>query len=197
MKIVLCAVAAAGVVAACAAAPDEAWIRITRVLEDDTAVTVVRSDLRDSGTDTVDVEVENFATIVGSGGDAGVGIQVYRARVEYRLGDFDFPDYEYPVTLYLPPLSRSDSEGAATGQSTGVIPGLPIAPATLKGWILNPGNFPRELLRQPVRLEAKIIVRGRTEEGRELDTSTAVSVEFTSDIGGGSEPDGGETAPSS
>ena len=197
MKRILCAIAAAGVLAACAAAPDEAWIRITRVLDGGSEVTVVRSDLRDSGTDTVDVEVENFATIVGSGGDAGVGIQVYRARVEYRLGDYRFPDYEYPVTLYLAPLDAPSSGEGGAGRSTGTIPGLPIAPATLKGGILNPANFPRELLRQPVRLEAEITIRARTDEGRELDTSTAVSVEFTSDIGGDPEPDGGEAAPSS
>lgn len=195
MKRSLLAVAAAALLSACAAAPDEAWIRITRIMESggldgdsQQAVTVVHSDLRDSLTDTVDVEIGNFAVIVGSDG-RGVGIGVYRARVEYRLGGFDFPDYEYPLTLYLPPVESTSTEGTTASEaavSTGFIRGLPIAPATLKGWILNAGNFPPELLRQPVRLEAKVTIRARTDEGRELDTSATVSVEFTSNQDEGS-----------
>jgi len=188
MKKELFAFVAAAALGACAAAPDEAWIRITEIREsgeETTSATVIRADLRDSSTDTVDVEVENFTTILGSSGNIGVGIEVYRARVEYTLGGYDFPDYEYPVTLYLPP------PGGESATTTGTINGLPVAPATLKGWILDPGNFPRELLRQPVRLEAKIIVRAKTDEGKELDTAATVSVEFTS----GPAAEGGDDSP--
>jgi hypothetical protein len=171
---------------ACAAPDDETWMQIVGVgvestRETDTSTTttfssssVIESDLQNRETDTVDVEVQNSTIILGDVG-GGVSITVYHATVEYFVQGHTFPSYQYTVTLFLPAPTSGDA-GAA--DSTETLIGLPLVPTALKDWILDPANFPPEIAARGFTGEARITLRGRTEEGRELDVSSSVTVVF-------------------
>lgn len=169
---------------ACAAPDDETWMQIISIDsvstatdtdgETTTSTSVIESDLQDGKTDTVDVTVQNSTIILGDVG-GGVSITVYHATVEYFVEGQNLPSYQYTVTLFLPAPTSGDA-GAA--DSTGTLIGLPLVPTALKDWILNPANFPPEIAARGFTGEARITLRGRTEEGRELDVSSSVTVVF-------------------
>jgi hypothetical protein len=174
----------------CSAPDDEIWMRITGIglpvtttttTEDTTTTTttienrsVFESNLRDGTTDTADVEVQNFTVILG-GSDVGVSIAVYSATVELFTTGHLLRSFTYPVTLFLPAPAAGEAGVAAT---TAVLRSLPLVPAALKAWILNPDTFPADIAAAGFTAEAKITLRGRTEEGRELETSASVTVVF-------------------
>jgi hypothetical protein len=168
-----------------AAPDDETWIRITGfsdpgTVSDSTTTTtsgtrsVIESDLQDGKTDTVDVHVQNTAVILGASGN-GVSITVHNAKVEYFVQNQSLPTYQYAVTLFLPPPTSGE---AGSASSEAVLQNLPVVPAALKAWILNPANFPAEIAAAGFIGEARITLRARTEEGRELETSSGIAVVF-------------------
>ena len=174
-------VAAMLAMTSCAAPDDETWMQITGIAvatgEDTTSTftgSVIESDLQSGVTDTVDVEVQNSTIILGDVG-GGVFITVYHAAVEYHVQGYDFPSYQYTVTLFLPAPTSGE---AGSADSKGVLEDLPLVPAALKSWILDPGNFPPEIAARGFTGEARVTLKGRTEEGRELEVSGSVTVVF-------------------
>jgi len=182
----VCLASALLVLTACAAPADETWVQIVSIdsastdSDSDEGTTteasnsVVKSDLQDGKTDPVDVKVQNTTVILGAS-DSGVSITVYHARVEYFVQGQNLPSYEYVVTLFLPPPSSGD---AGASSSTATLQAFPLVPVALKSWILNPANFPAEIAARGFDGEARITLRARTEEGRELETSAGVAVFF-------------------
>ena len=164
------------VLAGCAAPDDETWVQIISI-EDSSleapSASVVESDLQDGTTNTVDVEVQNTSFILGSGN--GASVTVYHATVDYFVQGQSLPSYQYVVTLFLPAPTSGD---AGDSSSTGTLEDLPLVPAALKSWILNPANFPAEIAARGFSGEARITLRARTEEGRELETSAGITVVF-------------------
>ena len=171
---------------ACSAPDDETWVRVLSVSEagsttDDAngsgsgAISVLHSDLEDGNPELVDIVLENGTAIVGDSTGGGVIVTVYHARVEYEFGGIIIPPYAYPVTLVLPPPT-----GGETGTSTtsATLEDFPVVPATLKSWLLVPGNLPPGTTEGSFSVVATITFRARSEEGRELETSTSLTVAF-------------------
>ena len=94
---------------------------------------------------------------------------LYVARVEYRAAGRDLTPSEFPISLFLPAPN-------AEATSTATLEGFPIATTAFKDWITNPTNFPANLLAENLIIEARIILRARTDEGRELETEASVSL---------------------
>lgn len=167
--------------ASCSAPDDETWVRVTSVSksagegEGSTAISVISSDLRDGGPELIDIVLENGTVIVGNTAGGGVLVTVYHATVEYFVQGQNLPSYQYVVTLFLPPPGSGDAGDAS---STGTLEDFPLVPAALKSWILNPANFPAEIADRGFSGEARITLRARTEEGRELETSAGITVVF-------------------
>jgi hypothetical protein len=182
----VCLASALLAMTSCAAPDDETWMQIISIdsvsttsgtdgeTTTTTSASVIESDLQDGETDTVDVKVQNSTMILGDVG-GGVSITVYHATVEYFVEGYSFPSFQYAVTLFLPPPTSGES-GAATTEGT--LDDLPLVPVSLKDWILNPVNFPPEIAARGFTGTARITLRGRTEEGRELDVSSSVTVVF-------------------
>ena len=173
----VCLVSALLVLTACAAPADETWVQIVSIGgsgEDDPASSVGTSDLQSGTTDTADVTVQNTTVILGAS-DSGVSITVYHAKVEYFVEGQNLPSYEYVVVLYLPAPTGGDVGEAS---STGTLKEFPLVPAALKNWIRDPANFPAEIAARGFTGEARITLRGRTEEDKQIETSTGVTVVF-------------------
>lgn len=180
-------IAAALLLTFCAPPSDEAWFRIvgfgnpatttttTTTNGDDKVTTTTSSehisaleaDLRDGATDSVDVFLENYSTVVGA--DEGRGVYIYRAEVEYLFGAYSLPGFAYGVTLALPPPG-------ADGNGSGTLENLPLASAALKGWLLL--NLPAEVTDGTFQIEAQVTLRARSEEGTELETSGGLAIIF-------------------
>ena len=181
----VCLASALLVLTACVAPDDETWMRIISIGSAGTAsdsdggtttttsTSVIESDLQSGETDTVDVVVQNSTIILGIGG--GVSITVYHATVEYFVEGYTFPSFQYTVTLFLPAPTSGEVGGAT---SEGTLNDLPLVPNALKNWILNPDTFPAEIAARGFTGEARVTLRGRTVEGRELETSAGVAVFF-------------------
>lgn len=163
----------AALLAGCAAAPDETWLRITEVRTGggSSSVAVIDVDASDGTSDTVDLVVQNTTTVVGSSSSSGVGITVTTVRIEYRAAGRDLPPFEFPLSFFIP----SPGSGLSASET---LQDVPIAPVTLKEWITNPVNFPSNLLSDLLLVEARIKLRARTDEGRELETEATVSLAF-------------------
>jgi hypothetical protein len=172
--------------AACSAPDDETWVRIISVGEADDsaddangsgsgAISVLHSDLDDGSPELVDIDLENGTVIVGDTGGGGVLVTVYHASVDYEFGGVAIPSYAYPVTLVIPPPT-----GGETGTSTtsATLQNFPVVPATLKSWLLVPENLPPDTTKGSFSVVATITLRARSEEGRELETSTSLTVVF-------------------
>jgi hypothetical protein len=159
--------------AACAAAPDEAWLRITEIRPSGSgsAVAVIDVDVNDGTSETVDVVMQNTTSIVGSSSSSGVGLTVFNVRIEYRAAGRDLPPSEYPVAFFL------NAPGSGISSSD-TLEDLPIVPVTLKDWIRDPANFPSNLLEDFLLVEARLIVRARTDEGRHIESEASVSLAF-------------------
>ena len=142
--------------------------------EEGASLSVVRSDLHERSADLVDLEVENSTIILGGSG-GGVFITVYHARVEYLVPNHALPSFEYGVTLVLPAPTANEAGAAVTA---GTLKDLPLVPVSFKDWVLNPETFPADIAARGFTAEAKITLRARTEEGRELETSASVTVIF-------------------
>ena len=157
----------------CAAAPDETWLRITEIRTSGgtSSAAVIAVDLNDGTTDTIDLVLQNTTSIVGSSNSQGVGVTVFVARIEYRAAGRDLPPFEFPVSFFIPPPGSGLT-------ATKTLQDFPVAPVTLKDWLLNPDNFPSNLLADVLLVEARIILRARTDEGRNLETEAAVSLAF-------------------
>jgi len=183
------ALAALCALAACNAPADETWLRVARVTESGgedaetvqegvtgTSVSVLDVDLQNGTTDKVDLVLENSTVIVGSTSGGGVPIHVYHATVEYEFSPYNLPDYAYAVSLLVPAPTGGE---AGLGIQTATLVGLPVAPATLKDWMLYPENLPPEVTGGSFNVLVKITLRARTEEGRELETSASLTLVFS------------------
>ena len=172
--------------ASCSAPDDETWVRVISVSEADIsaddangsgsgAISVLHSDLDDGSPELVDIDLENGTAIVGNSSGGGVVVTVYHATVEYEFGSVYIPSYAYPVTLVIPPPT-----GGETGTSTtsATLEDFPVVPATLKSWLLVPENLPPDTTKGSFSVVATITIRARSEEGRELETSTSLTVVF-------------------
>jgi hypothetical protein len=171
------AVLAATLAASCGAPPDEAWLRFLgfRATDATTNLTVLSGKLRDGTTDSADAAFENGSVIVGKTG-GGTGVLVYRARVQYRMSGFAPPAMDYPVTLYLPAGAAATGTDAAAAAATGVLADFPIAPATLKNWLLETHAFEDATLTPSVELQAVVTFYGVTDEDVDLVTTGAIAV---------------------
>jgi hypothetical protein len=184
------ALAALCALAACNAPADETWLRVASVMtnagevedgEDATtgtsvSATVLDVDLQNGTTDKVDLVLENSTVIVGNASGGGVPIHVYHATVEYEFSPYNLPDYAYAVSLLVPAPTGGE---AGLGIQTATLVGLPVAPATLKSWMLVPDNLPPEVTAGSFNVLVKITLRARTEEGRELETSASLTLVFS------------------
>jgi hypothetical protein len=153
----------------CSAPDDEIWMRITGIGLPVTTTTTTED------TTTTTTTIENRSVFESNLRDVGVSIAVYSATVELFTTGHLLRSFTYPVTLFLPAPAAGEAGVAAT---TAVLRSLPLVPAALKAWILNPDTFPADIAAAGFTAEAKITLRGRTEEGRELETSASVTVVF-------------------
>jgi hypothetical protein len=164
--------------AGCISPDEETWMQIVSIGETSedafVSTSVVKSELQSATTDAVDVVVQNTTVILGGSG-GGVSITVYHATVEYFVEGQNLPSYEYVVILYLP-APTTDDVGEAS--STGTLEEFPLVPAALKDWILDPANFPAEVAARGFTGEARITLRGRTEEDKQIETSAGITVVF-------------------
>lgn len=171
--------------ASCSAPADETWMRVTSITnssvsseegEGSGAISSLTVDLRDGTTDRVDLNLENSTVIVTSSADSsGVNVTVYRAVVDYEFNVYQFPTYQYPVTLTLPPAATSE---AGLGTTSGTLGDLPVVPASLKQWMLDPGHIPPYITEGTFEVQARITLFARTDEGREVETSAGLTLLF-------------------
>lgn len=183
-----CSLALLLALAACAAPADETWLRVVSVTESGedaettqggvtgTSVSVLDIDLRNGTTDTVDLVLENSTVVVGFSGADGVPITVYHATVEYDFSPYSLPSYAYTVSLVVPGFSSQTVAGDVIVTRTDTLVGLPVAPATLKSWMLVPDNLPPEVTAGSFNVLVRITLRARTEEGRELETGASLTL---------------------
>jgi hypothetical protein len=137
------------------------------------SISVLDVDLRNGTTDTVDLVLENSTVIVGNASGGGVPIHVYHATVEYEFSPYTLPKYAYSISLLVPAPTGGE---AGIGIETATLVGLPVAPATLKDWMLYPENLPPEVTGGSFNVLVRITLRARTEEGRELETGASLTL---------------------
>ena len=81
---------------------------------------------------------------------------------------FSPPAGEYPLNLYLPPPAESTA-------TTGTLTAFPLAPASLKQWLIDTGvRGPRY-----VQLTAHVTFYGETDEGASLQTEGSIRIALT------------------
>jgi hypothetical protein len=156
--------AAACGLCACAAPPDEAWLRIV-AFEDSkgASLTVLETWLQEgTTTESVRMRVENHTSNAGLSG-GGIGILVRGVRVETFAGGRALRVEELPVTLYLP----SGDAAAGAAAESGTTLEVPVFTPALKRWVLDNLVVPEEGLGG----SARVTVNAVTDEGRELATS--------------------------
>jgi hypothetical protein len=170
--------------ASCSAPADETWLRVTSITnssvsgeegEGTGAISSLAVDLRDGKSDRVDLNIENSTVIVGVPSAGGVTVTVYRAVVDYDFNVYQFPTYQYPVTLALPPTVASE---AGLGTTSGTLGDLPVVPASLKQWMLDPAHIPSDITDGTFEVQARITIFARTDEGREVETSAGLTLLF-------------------
>lgn len=159
VALLLFAVLAAG----CGRPPDEAWLRCTGFGDGDatTSLAVIEGELQDSKTLKANANFENSSLNVN--GTGGIGILVYRARIDYRMSGYSPPAAEYDVTLYL----QSPVKDVAT---TGTLTDFPLASASLKQWLINAGAG------APVNLTARVTFFAETDEGGKIETVGSIGI---------------------
>lgn len=159
--------ALAVLVSGCGRPDDEAWLRFLgfRASGESSPLSVLNGDLAD-GTDlTVDVEFQNASLFVGQ--KVGLGIEVNRARIDYRMSGFSPPAAEYPLSLYLPP----PADGNPT---TGTLTMFPLAPVSLQQWLIDAG------VSDPVvELTARVTFYGVTDDGASVETAGSIRIALT------------------
>ena len=174
LAITLAAAAFAATLAAgCERPPDEAWLQFLGFHDAATAenIAVLQGELRNGETDSADALFRNTSLTVGVDG-AGSGVLVYRARVEYSMADLQPPANEYALNLYLPAPSHTSGSSGTTTDVTGTITGFPLAPASLKSWIIGTGAATRPT----VNLTARATFFARTDDGSELESPGSISI---------------------
>jgi hypothetical protein len=171
--------------ASCSAPADETWIRVTSIRGGEVNGEVVDAgtgpisslpvNLRDGKPERVVLDVENSTVIVGVPSAGGVTVTVYRAVVEYDFSVYQFPTYQYPVTLALPPAVATDEAGVGTSFDS---LGLTVVPASLKQWMLDPAHIPSDITDGTFEVRTRITLFARTDEGRDLETSAGLTLLF-------------------
>ena len=162
-RALLLALGLAAALGACAAPPDEAWLRIVAFQDaSDTALTSLETWLQEeTSTESVRMRLENHTSNAGLSG-GGIGILVRGLRVETFAAGLALPVQEVPVTLYLP---QSGTEGSAADSGTTIEVG--VFTPVLKRWVLDHLAVPDEGLAGT----ARVTVFAVTDEGRELTTA--------------------------
>lgn len=147
----------------CGRPPDEAWLQFLGFSQGGTTITVFEDQLLEASTATVDAEFQNGSLNLGS--KAGTGIFVSRARVEYRMTGFSPPAAEHPLNLYLP----APADGSPT---TGTLSSFPLAPPSLKQWLISAGAAKSDVL----ELTASVRFFARTDEGADIETTGSIGI---------------------
>ena len=156
----------------CGRPPDTAWLRFTGFSDATTSttmVTVVDGELRDGKSLSADGNFENHSLIVDK--TDGTGILVYRARIEYRMTGYSPPSAEYDFNLYLSPPAKST---ATTGTLT-----LPLAPISLKQWLIDTGAFDDSSAKPVIELTAHVTFFAETDDGTQLEVEGNIGIALT------------------
>ena len=151
----------------CGPPNDEALLRFLGFKQSSTTISVLEDNLREASTVTVDAEFENDSLYVGQ--KTGTGILVNQAHIDYRMARFSPPSADYPLNLYLP--APADSKA-----TTGTLTSFPLAPASLKQWIIDTGAFGDPGI---VELTAHVTFHGVTDEGAVLQTEGSIRIALT------------------
>lgn len=196
-------------IAGCDSPTDESWIRVKQFetsANKDTPITSLESviikissyDYTDSGiakkgwyedgvaeTDYVNVVLENQSASVGTGSAGGEGITVYKAHVSYSCSGYAFPNYDYPITLYIAPRSSSGTSTSTSGTTTSgttttggqaTLSNLALVPYELKSWLHE--HLPSAVRESGFQAQAKVKFQARTDQGSELEADGALTVLF-------------------
>jgi hypothetical protein len=154
----------------CGRPPDEAWLRFVGFKQGGATISVVKDSLREETTTTVDVELQNGSLIVGQ--KTGTGILVNRARVDYRMPGFSPPSAEYPLNLYLAPPADDKA-------TTGTLSAFPLAPSSLKQWLIDTGAFDDANSEPVVELTAHVTFFGESDDGLKVETEGGIGIALT------------------
>ena len=156
--------------AGCGRPPDEAWLRFLGFKQSSSTISTFTDHLREEINSTVDVELQNSSLVVGK--TDGVGIQVNRARVDYRMDGFSPPSSEFPVNLYLAPPAESKL-------TTGTLTTFPLVSASLKHWLIDTGAFDDATVTPVVELNAQVTFFGVGDDGGKLETQGGIGIALT------------------
>jgi hypothetical protein len=167
----------ATLIAGCGRPDDETWLQFLGFQDTGKTIAVLEGKL-DISTDSADAVFQNTSFLVGSNVSGGSGVLVHRAHVEYRMPDLQPPASEYALNLYLPAPSHTSSTttSGTTGAVTGTISDFPLAPASLKSWIIGTGVYNS---RPSVSLQAQVTFYAETDEGTDLETQGGISIVLT------------------
>jgi hypothetical protein len=159
--------AIAAIAPGCGRPPDEAWLRFVGFKQGDKAVGVFTDNLYGAAAATVDADFENQSQNLGK--TDGTGILVYRATIDYRMSGASPPSADIPLNLYLPPRTA-----AATSASPGKISGFPLAPTSLKNWVIGHAAGPAV-----VELTARVTFFAETDQGAGIETQGNIKIELS------------------
>ncbi len=147
----------------CGPPPDEAALRFLGFGE-----TVPTGNLRNGEPTLANAAFMNSSQ--GAGQAAGsTGVVVYRAHIDYRTAGLSPPSSDHEFTLYLPPPGAGST-------TTGILTSLPLAPASLKQWLVNTGAFRDAAAVPAAELTASIVFYGETDEGGALETRVETKI---------------------
>jgi hypothetical protein len=170
-------VAVAAIAAACGRPPDESWLEFLgfRASGATTTLTSIEGDLNDGKTDKADAAFRNDSFTVGpnSGSSTGTGILIKSAHVDYQLSGFSPPSYDYPQSLFL---GASGVSSGVTTTTEGTLTDFPLAPASLKRWLLDTHAFDASGGTSPIRLTAKAKFNAVTDDGNDLEVNGSITV---------------------
>jgi hypothetical protein len=156
----------------CGRPSDEAWLQFLGFKQGGVTVGVFEDNLRGTVSDTVDVEFQNGSQ--GVGVNAGTGVLLERARIDYRMDGFFPPSAEVPLNLYLDPPAASTTTPSTP--TTGTLSAFPLAPPSLKQWLIGTGAFENAVARPAAELTAQVTFFARAADGTKLETKGGVTI---------------------
>jgi hypothetical protein len=154
--------------AGCGRPPEEAWLRFLGFKQAGKTISVFSDNLYGDAVTTVDADFENRSLYVQNEG--GSGILVYRARVDYLMTGFAPPAAEHALNLFIAAPSHTSGSTTTSG-STGTLSGFPLAPASLKNWLIGRADDSAVL-----ELTARVTFYAETDQGAKIETHGSIGI---------------------